>query len=234
MTEEKKPLIYAAMSAIMGDVDPIAKARQNKAQGYQFRGIDDVYAALQSILAKHSVFTVSEIISQATEEKQSKSGGTMFYRVLHIRYRFYAADGSYVTTEVIGEGMDSGDKASNKAMSVAHQYALLQAFCIPTEDPKDPENDSHVVGQPPRQATPPKQQQAAPPRQSAPAALVFDCAKIQHIEHVGRYIASQPGYETVDPQLVEAISQYCHGRKIEPGMIAGAFNYIMKIGGFAE
>jgi hypothetical protein len=38
--------------------------------------------------------------------------------------------------------MDSGDKASNKAMSVGHKYAFLQALCIPTVEPKDPENDS--------------------------------------------------------------------------------------------
>jgi hypothetical protein len=30
-------------------------------------------------------------------------------------------------------------------MSVAHKYALLQAFCIPTDDAKDPENESHEV-----------------------------------------------------------------------------------------
>ncbi len=38
--------------------------------------------------------------------------------------------------------MDSGDKASNKALSIAMKYALLQVFCIPTEDAKDPDADS--------------------------------------------------------------------------------------------
>jgi hypothetical protein len=137
--------IYAAMSAVMLDVDPIAKDRKNAAQGYQFRGIDDVYQALQSILGKHGVFTTSEILSERTEERKTSKGSDLIYRVLHIRWRFYASDGSFVTTETIGEGMDSGDKASNKAMSVAHKYALLQAFCIPTDDPKDPENDSHEL-----------------------------------------------------------------------------------------
>jgi hypothetical protein len=27
-------------------------------------------------------------------------------------------------------------------MSVAHKYALLQVFCIPTDEPKDPEHES--------------------------------------------------------------------------------------------
>lgn len=134
--------IYGQMSKIMADAEPIAKDRKNLAQGYSFRGIDDVYACLQAVLAKHAVFTTSEILDDRTEERTSAKGSFLIYRILKIRYHFWADDGSSVPSEVIGEGQDSGDKASNKAMSVAHKYALLQAFSIPTQDPKDPENDS--------------------------------------------------------------------------------------------
>lgn len=144
-TTTSSALIYQAMPAIMADVDPISKARKNTQQGYSFRGIDDVYQALQVILSKHGVFTTSEIISDRTEERTTSKGNVLIYRVLKIRWHFHAKDGSSVWTETIGEGMDSGDKASNKAMSVAHKYALLQAFCIPTEEPKDPENESHEL-----------------------------------------------------------------------------------------
>jgi len=71
-----------------------------------------------------------------------------------MRYRFIAEDGSHVETDAEGEGMDSGDKSSNKAMAVAHKYALLQAFCIPTKDLDDPDAEVHeVVRQPPQAAT---------------------------------------------------------------------------------
>ncbi len=33
--------------------------------------------------------------------------------------------------------MDSGDKATNKAMAVAFKYACFQTFCIPTESLMD-------------------------------------------------------------------------------------------------
>ncbi len=133
--------IYAQMSKIMAEVDPIAKDRQG--HQYKFRGIDDVYAALQAIMAKHCVFTVPKVLDDRVEERQTKKGDTVIYRVLRIRYRFYADDGSFVDATVIGEGMDQGDKGANKAMSVAHKYCLLQAYCIPTVEPKDPENDEH-------------------------------------------------------------------------------------------
>jgi hypothetical protein len=134
--------IHEAMVAIMRDVGAISKDRKNTQQNYAFRGVDDVYAALHDILAKHGVFTMPEVMEDRSEERTTKSGGALIYRILRIRYHFIAADGSEVQSIVIGEGMDSGDKASNKAMSVAHKYALLQAFCIPTEDAKDPENDN--------------------------------------------------------------------------------------------
>lgn len=137
-----EPKIFAAMSNIMAEVEPIAKGRKNLLQNYQFRGIDDIYNSLNKILAKHGVFTVSTILNHQREERQSNKGGTLIYSILHIRFTFFAVDGSNVNTETIGEGMDSGDKASNKGMSAAHKYALLQAFCIPTDEDKDSENDS--------------------------------------------------------------------------------------------
>lgn len=140
---EKKQLIYERMSSVMAEVSPIAKDRQGA--GYKFRGIDDVYQALQAILAKHQVFSLPTVLSEKSEERTAKSGAHLIYRVLHIRYTFYTTDGSTVSALVIGEAMDSGDKASNKAMSVAHKYALLQAFCIPTEESKDPENETFSV-----------------------------------------------------------------------------------------
>jgi hypothetical protein len=39
--------------------------------------------------------------------------------------------------------MDSGDKSTNKAMSAAHKYAILQAFTVPTEGDNDPDATAH-------------------------------------------------------------------------------------------
>lgn len=157
MTTEKPGAIYAAIQAVMKDIEPIPKDRDNAAQHFKFRGIDDVYNALHPILAKHGVFTTSQIVNRAYSESQSKSGTTMAERVLSIRWRFYATDGSFVETETDGEAMDSGDKASNKAMAAAHKYALMQIFCIPTADEKDTD------------AVTPARGTASAPRTAAPA-----------------------------------------------------------------
>lgn len=59
--------------------------------------------------------------------------------ICKIKYTFFAEDGSSVYAIVIGEGMDTGDKATNKAMSIAFKYACFQVFCIPTEEMQDPD-----------------------------------------------------------------------------------------------
>lgn len=142
---ENVPAIYGAMGEIMREVEAIGKGRTNQAQNYKFRGIDDVYNALNPLLSKHGVFTVPEVIESKREERTNKNGTVLFYSILTMRYTFFAPDGSSVQAVVIGEGMDSGDKATNKAMAVAHKYALLQIFAVPTDEPKDPENDHHEV-----------------------------------------------------------------------------------------
>jgi hypothetical protein len=149
-TTEKPGLIFKQIPAIMSEIPSIGKDRKNTGQGYNFRGIDDIYNFIQPLLAKHSVFMTAEILDDRHEERASKSGGVIMYRVLKLRYSFVASDGSSIATDAVGEGMDSGDKASAKAMSIAQKYAILQTFLVPTEDAKDPEVDNHEVAPKPK------------------------------------------------------------------------------------
>lgn len=139
------PMIHEALAAIAAEVPPIEKGKMNKQQGFAYRGIDDVYAAIHPLFTRHGVFSVPTVEQERSEERQTKSGGALIYRILTIRYDFYAKDGSCVSAKVVGEGMDSGDKAANKAMAVAHKYALLQVLSIPIDDIDDPDANSHTI-----------------------------------------------------------------------------------------
>jgi len=129
----------------MKDITAIGKDSRNQAQGFSFRGIDAVYNELHSLLAKHGVVCLPEAGTPVTEERTNKNGTILRFVQLPMRYNFIAEDGSTITCSVIGEGMDSGDKATNKAMAIAHKYALLQTFLIPTEEQKDPDYETHEV-----------------------------------------------------------------------------------------
>ena len=107
-----------------------------------YRGVDDVMNALNPAFTKHKLFMVPEVVSQKREERQTANEKNLIYSVLSVKYTFYAEDGSSIYTIVPGEGMDSGDKASNKAMSSAFKYACFQVFCIATEEMKDPDAET--------------------------------------------------------------------------------------------
>ena len=144
--------IYQAITDIMSEGYAITKDKRNQKQGYVYRGIDDVMNTFQPLLAKHHVFVVPEVLERERQErvtyKDGKQSGTLLYSILTMRYTFYAEDGSSVSAVVIGEGMDSGDKASNKAMSVAMKYAMFQVFCIPTEEMQDPDAETPEPSKP--------------------------------------------------------------------------------------
>jgi len=135
--------IYPAMVAIMKDIDAITKDRKNTSQGYTFRGIDDVYNSLHPILAKHGVFCTAQIEGEPKrEDKETKNGGALIYTIINYKISFVADDGSSVSSIIRGEGMDSGDKSSNKALSAAMKYACMLMFLIPTEDIEDADSES--------------------------------------------------------------------------------------------
>lgn len=137
MNEEKVPMIYAAICGVMEDVGAVGKDGYNQSQKFKYRGIDAVMNALNPAMIKHKIFCTPEVLEQSREERSTKTGGMLIYSVCRMRYRFFTTDGSYVDAVVVGEGMDSGDKATNKAMAVAFKYACFQTFCIPTENLMD-------------------------------------------------------------------------------------------------
>lgn len=140
---ENTPLIYKSIIEVMKETDAIAKNRKNQQQGFQYRGIDDVMNELHDTLAKCGVFVVPNVLSEERTVGKSRNGSDLFYTRQKICFTFYAADGSHIDSIVVGEAMDSGDKGSNKALSIGLKYALMQVFCIPTEDDKDPDAVTH-------------------------------------------------------------------------------------------
>jgi ERF superfamily len=135
--------IFAALSAVMGDVSSVSKDERNTGQGFNFRGIDAVVNAVGPALRKHGVIVVPRVQScdYATIEIGEKRKATAHVRVI-VEYVFYAADGSSISCTTAGEAMDGGDKATAKAMSVAFRIALLQALALPTSEP-DPDASSY-------------------------------------------------------------------------------------------
>ena len=141
----KKMNIYEAISKCMEEIGAVGKDDVNKQQGFKYRGIDAVMNAINPALVKNHVFIVPEVMDQQRQERTTSKGSVLIYSICRIKYTFFAEDGSYIEAITVGEGMDSGDKATNKAMAIAFKYACFQVFCIPTEEMKDPDAEVHTV-----------------------------------------------------------------------------------------
>lgn len=141
--------VYKAIAAITEHFSSkgISKDSRNSQQGFMYRGIDAVYNALAPELAKQELCILPRCIDRTVSERITTKGGVLFYVAVKVDFEFVSAkDGSKHVITTYGEAMDSGDKATNKAMSVAYKYAAFQAFCIPTEEnTRDPDAEVHEV-----------------------------------------------------------------------------------------
>lgn len=169
MTETPKLTnVYAKIAAVQSELAKvgISKSRRNQqGSGYNFRGIDEVYNTLSPIMADQGLCILPRILGRTLTERSAKSGGTLFYVVVEAEFDFVSADdGSTHTVRTFGEAMDSGDKATNKAMSAAYKYAALMTFAIPTEGDNDADATTHEVAPAKRE----------PAKQEAKSAVVSD------------------------------------------------------------
>lgn len=140
--------VYQAINAVQLDLSKagITKDSRNQQQGYNFRGIDAVYNALSPLLARHGLCILPRCTERVCVERVNAKGTALFYVTVRAEFDFVSSeDGSKHTVCTYGEAMDSGDKATNKAMSAAYKYAAMQAFSIPTEGDNDADATTHEV-----------------------------------------------------------------------------------------
>jgi hypothetical protein len=140
---ENKLPIAQALSEIMKAVGGIAKKDKNTAQGFNFRGIDSVVNAVSPALQKFGVVVIPSVEEYEYQTVEIGRNRTAMGHVrVKVSYTFIGANGDAIKATVVGEAMDSGDKATAKAMSVAFRTALLQSLSLPTDE-VDPDAHSY-------------------------------------------------------------------------------------------
>ena len=168
--------VYQAISNVTAELarSGIGKTKRNAAQGFAYRGVDDVMQALAAALPKCGLVMLPRVTNRTERAAPSKSGGTIYTVILDVEWDLVStADGTLHTIVVQGESMDSGDKATNKALSAAYKYAAVLAFSIPLEGIEDADAHSPEAG-------------------AAPAAVPVTCAHsdwVWGVESLGFQVA---------------------------------------------
>ena len=146
--------IYEKMSAITNEIAAVAKNLEVElpnGKGYKAVGETDVLKAVKPIEAKHGVYSYpvkrgiveSGEIVNATKYGEKKS---LFVRI-EVIYRFVNIEkpDEYIEVFSYGDGVDSQDKASGKAMTYADKYALMKAYKIQTGEDPDAEGSNELL-----------------------------------------------------------------------------------------
>lgn len=127
---------------VMNEVTGVGKNNVNEQQGFKFRGIDAVVNAVGPALRKHGGFIIPALNTIEYDTAATRNGGTMNIARVQVEYRIFGSEGEPIAGVVAAEAFDSGDKATAKAMSVAYRTFILQALCLPTDEP-DPDSFSY-------------------------------------------------------------------------------------------
>lgn len=123
--------IYEKISAIMQDVQYLAKDDKVSFGSTSYKALSEekVTTIMRSELLKHklSVFPI--------EQTASRSGSITH---VDVKYRLVNVENpeEYIDVVSCGDGADTQDKGSGKAMTYAYKYMWLRTFALPTgEDP---------------------------------------------------------------------------------------------------
>lgn len=122
--------VHQAVARIIKEMPAVPKGQENKEQGYKFRGIDDVLAVARPLLGKHGVVIVPSVVERLYATRTTRNGYVQHEVNLHVRYTIYGPTGDQIDASTWGEGTDSGDKATNKAMTAAFKYLLFQLLAV--------------------------------------------------------------------------------------------------------
>ena len=137
--------IFTALSAVKDEINSVgvAKARDNKKQGYKFRGIDDALDAFSGPLARNKILITPSYDKAEISDTDTRNGGSMRFAYVRGTFQFLSlVDGSAIVVGPFeGEASDTLDKALSKACSVAMRNMLFLTFTVPFMGEEDPDSE---------------------------------------------------------------------------------------------
>ena len=158
--------LYQRMLAVQIELKTVAKnltVSTGTKSSYKAVGEKDILDAVVPLEAKFGIYSYPvdrEIIDSGDYEKEGSNGYKSLARYLRIRtiYRFVNVDNPEEHLDILSyaDGLDTGDKATGKAMTYCDKYALMKAYKIRTGE--DPDQYASEEYQAKREDSPSKQE----------------------------------------------------------------------------
>lgn len=128
--------VAIAWLRVRRDIRAIGKGELYNQSGtrFNFRGVDTVVNVFGPVTLKHGVHVMSSKVEATYGTKNTKSGGTMRECSVLITWTIMGPMGDSFTLQTMGEALDTADKSTTKAQSVALRTLLLGFGLTPTHD----------------------------------------------------------------------------------------------------
>jgi hypothetical protein len=129
---------------IYGEVSALEKEGDNKFGKYKYFTEGQMLQYLRPLLTREGIF-IFHSVDEITHKEVSRGdkGKVELHSVVRSSHTFFDSEtGESYTVKCVGEGIDSGDKSTYKAITGATKYFLMKTFGI--TDSQDPEADEKV------------------------------------------------------------------------------------------
>ncbi|TLQ43456.1 ERF family protein [Streptomyces marianii] len=139
--------VHVAWLRVRREIRAIAKGELYNQSGtrFNFRGVDTVVNVFGPVTLKHGVHVMPTEVTATYGEKTTKNGGKMRECSVLVTWTIMGPKGDTLTLQTMGEALDTADKSTTKAQSVALRTLLLSFGLTPTHD-TDPDADRHERG----------------------------------------------------------------------------------------
>ena len=158
--EEPMPTnVVAALARVQAELPAIGKDQVYNAPGtrYTYRGIEDITAHAQRLFGRYGIVWVPRVLKRKTVHL-TVNGKPWTEEQLKVEYTVYGprhghsvaaglAGDSIIVGPVWGLGRDNADKGTNKAMTQAWKYALIQTLCV-GDSKDDADSERHETDGP--------------------------------------------------------------------------------------
>lgn len=134
--------VSVAWLRVRREIRAIAKGELYNQSGtrFNFRGVDTVVNVFGPVTLKHGINIMPSKVEASYGEKTTKNGAKMRECSVLVTWTIMGPKGDTLTLQTMGEALDTADKSTTKAQSVALRTLLLSFGLTPTHD-KDPDAD---------------------------------------------------------------------------------------------
>lgn len=132
--------VHIAWLRVRKEIRAIAKGEQYNGGGtrFNFRGVDTVVNTFGPVTLKHGINVLPVHVDTVYRDTTTSKGNKMHECTATVTWQILGPMGDTLTLQTQGEALDSADKATAKAQSVALRVLLLTSGLTPTHD-KDPD-----------------------------------------------------------------------------------------------